>query len=81
MKESAITAKGQTTIPRAVRKALGVSAGDRVRYIVEGDEVRLVKVRSVMELDGMLAVARPPASLEEMDEGVAAGAAGDAGLE
>ncbi|MFO1210474.1 MAG: AbrB/MazE/SpoVT family DNA-binding domain-containing protein [Amaricoccus sp.] len=82
MQESAITAKGQTTLPRAVRNALGVTAGDRVRYIVEGNEVRLIKVRSVMELKGILHDAtRAPASLEDMDAGAAAGAAFDAGLE
>jgi AbrB family looped-hinge helix DNA binding protein len=82
MQESAITAKGQTTIPRAVREALGVAAGDRVRYIVEGEKVRLVKVRSVRELEGVLRDAkRPPASLEDMDAGAAALAAIDAGIE
>jgi AbrB family looped-hinge helix DNA binding protein len=82
MQESAITAKGQTTLPRAVRDALGVSAGDRVRYIVEGNEVRLVKVRSVMELKGVLRDGkRPAASLDDMDAGAAAGAAHDAGIE
>lgn len=75
MKESSITAKGQTTIPRSVREALGVSAGDRVRYIVEGNEVRLVKVGSVRDLYGMLRQpGRPAASIEEMEEGIAAGA-------
>jgi AbrB family looped-hinge helix DNA binding protein len=76
MKESAITAKGQTTLPRAVREALGVVPGDRVRYVVEGNEVRLFKVRSVMELEGMLyQEGRPPASLEDMEKAIAEGAA------
>ena len=82
MQESAITAKGQTTLPKAVREALGVSPGDRVRYVVDGDVVRLLKVLSVMDLAGVLC--RPggaPASLEEIEAGTAAGAAGDAGLE
>jgi AbrB family looped-hinge helix DNA binding protein len=75
MKESAITAKGQTTIPRSVRDALGVAPGDRVRYVVEGNEVRLLKVRSVMELDGLLySEGRPAASLDDMEEGIARGA-------
>ena len=82
MQELAVTAKGQTTLPRAVRDALGVSAGDRVRYVVEGNEVRLLKVRSVMEVEGLLHRAgRPTASLEDMDDGIAAGAARDAGME
>ena len=80
MKESAITAKGQTTLPRAVREALGVVAGDRVRYVVEGNEVRLLKVRSVMELEGLLrSEGRPAASLGEMEEGIARGAVASGG--
>ncbi|HIU88014.1 MAG TPA: AbrB/MazE/SpoVT family DNA-binding domain-containing protein [Candidatus Avilachnospira avistercoris] len=35
-------AKGQITIPKDVREVLGVSSGDRVTFIVEGDNVRLV---------------------------------------
>lgn len=79
MQESAVTSKGQTTLPRAVRDALGLSVGDRVRYVVEGAEVRLLKVRSVMDLAGVLHDAgRAPASIADMEEGIAAGAASDA---
>lgn len=34
--------KGQITIPKDVRTVLGVSNGDRVTFIVEGNIVRLV---------------------------------------
>jgi antitoxin PrlF len=34
-----ITAKAQTTIPRAVRLALGVKPGDEIAYEIEGDRV------------------------------------------
>jgi len=38
--QSKITAKGQTTVPREVREALGVDAGDRLVYeIREGEAV------------------------------------------
>ena len=37
-----IVAKGQVTIPKDVRTALGVSNGDRVTFVVEGNVVRLV---------------------------------------
>jgi antitoxin PrlF len=36
---SRITAKAQTTIPRAVRRALGVKPGDEIAYEIEGDHV------------------------------------------
>lgn len=77
MLESAITAKGQTTIPKSVRSSLGLGAGDRVRYIVLGREVRLLKACSVIELAGLLH--RPgaaPKSLADMDDAIAAGALG-----
>lgn len=33
---STITAKGQTTVPKAVRQALGLTSGDRVSFVVDG---------------------------------------------
>lgn len=75
MQESTVTIKGQTTIPRDVRAALGLKTGDKVRYVVMNGEVRLLKARPVVELEGVLA--RPgtqPVSIDEMDEAIAAGA-------
>ena len=37
-----VMAKGQITIPTDVREVLGVSSGDRVSFVVEGNTVRLV---------------------------------------
>ena len=37
-----VMAKGQVTIPKDVRRVLGVSKGDRVSFIVEGNTVRIV---------------------------------------
>ena len=37
-----VMAKGQVTIPKDVRDVLGVSSGDRVSFIVEGNTVRMV---------------------------------------
>ena len=34
-----ITAKGQTTVPRTVRQALGVGYGGRIAFRIEGDTV------------------------------------------
>lgn len=41
--ESTITAKGQTTVPKSVRQALGVDYGGRIAFFV--DEQRRVYVR------------------------------------
>ena len=37
-----VMAKGQVTIPKDVRKALGVTSGDRITFIVEGGSVRII---------------------------------------
>ena len=36
---STITAKGQTTVPKSVRQALGVKPGGRLLYRIEGNRV------------------------------------------
>ncbi len=46
---STITDKGQTTIPKPVREALGVGAGDRVMFRVDSD--RRVTVHRADEED------------------------------
>lgn len=35
-------AKGQVTIPKDVRDILGVTSGDRVAFVMEGNTVRIV---------------------------------------
>lgn len=37
-----VMSKGQITIPKDIREVLGVSNGDRVTFIVEGNTVRIV---------------------------------------
>lgn len=74
MVQSAITSKGQTTLPKSVRQALGVKAGDRVRYVVLDNDVRILPVRPVGRLFGALKHDGPPVTLEDMEEAVAEGA-------
>jgi AbrB family looped-hinge helix DNA binding protein len=42
MDNAKVMSKGQVTIPKDVREVLGVSNGDRVTFIVEGNSVRIV---------------------------------------
>lgn len=44
MLQSKVFANGSTTLPKPVRDALGVKAGDRVRYIISDDGVQIFKV-------------------------------------
>ena len=74
MLESAVTKKGQTTLPKPVRDTLGVKAGDRVRYVVLDGEVRILPVRPIRRLFGVLKHDGPPVTVEEMKRAAAAGA-------
>lgn len=44
-KESTLTSKGQITIPREVRRALGLRTGDKVLFEGDGSDVRVRPVR------------------------------------
>lgn len=43
---SKLTAKAQTTIPRPVRAALRVKAGDELAYVIEDGRVIVTKARN-----------------------------------
>ncbi len=45
---STITSKGQVTIPVEVRRVLHVGPHDKVSFIVDGDQVRLVPAMGVV---------------------------------
>lgn len=53
-----VTSKGQTTIPKSVREAAGLQAGDRIHFAVLADGTIIVrpKTRRISELG-----AKPPA--------------------
>ena len=77
MIESIIDGKGQTTLPKAVREALSVQPGNRVRYFIhQDDQVQIMAVRPIERLFGILRHDGPAVTLEEMDH-----AAGDGAVE
>lgn len=72
--ESAITTKGQATIPKAIREHLGLKPGDRVKFFVHPDgTVVLLPKLPVSALRGMLKPRGTRVTIEDMDEAVAAG--------
>jgi AbrB family looped-hinge helix DNA binding protein len=75
--ESAITVKGQATIPKAVRDHLGLKPGDRVKFFIhpDGTVVMLPKLPA-SALRGFLKRRRPPATIEEMNAAIADAGAG-----
>jgi antitoxin PrlF len=78
--ESAITVKGQATIPKAIREHLGLKPGDRVKFFVHPDgSVVLLPKLSASALRGMIKSRRGrPVTAQEMTEAVAEGAVGAA---
>ena len=46
--DTKVSNEGRVVIPAAVRSALGVGPGGRVRFIVEGGDVKLVTAQSLM---------------------------------
>jgi antitoxin PrlF len=72
-----MTSKGQLTVPAEVRARLGLHAGSRVSFVETDSGTYELRVErgSIQDLKGMLRWDGPPKTLEEMDEGIAAGAA------
>jgi len=77
--ESALSVKGQATIPKAIREHLRLRPGDRVKFFVhpDGSVVILPKIRT-SALKGIISLRKrqSPASIDEMNEAVVAGASG-----
>lgn len=71
MSEATVTSKGQITIPADIRKALGLTTGERVIFtqLDDGTTVMRAKTRSILELQGMLKPARHrrKVAVEEMN--------------
>lgn len=74
--ESALTIKGQATIPKAIREHLGLEPGDRVKFFKHPDgTVVLLPKLPTARLKGIVSGRRRrPATIAEMNEGVVAGA-------
>jgi AbrB family looped-hinge helix DNA binding protein len=71
--ESALSVKGQATIPKAVREHLCLRPGDRVKFFVHPDgTVVLLPKLPATSLRGIMKSRNPrSASLEEMDRAIA----------
>jgi antitoxin PrlF len=74
--ESALTSKGQATIPKPIRDHLGLKPGDRVKFLIQPDgRVAILPKAPIARLRGMIKSKMPRVSLEEMDTAIAEGAA------
>ena len=83
MMESAITVKGQATIPKEIRRHLGLKPGDRLKFFVHPDgTVVLLPKLPARSLRGMLRTRRRrPVTMAKMIKAVAEGASDGIGRE
>jgi AbrB family looped-hinge helix DNA binding protein len=72
--ESALSIKGQATIPKAIRDHLHLEPGDRIKFFMhpDGSVVILPKI-PISKLKGVVKVRRR-ASLEDMEVAISEGA-------
>lgn len=80
-----VTSKGQVTLPAAIRRHLGVSANDKVAFVIEADgsvRVRVPRYPTIASLRGAAGSLPHPLSWQEMrriareDHFISAGQAG-----
>ena len=72
-----VTSKGQLTVPANIREALKLRAGDKVEFMIHGDgTVRFLAINRPLEsLFGCIPYDGPTKTLDEIEEGIAEGAA------
>jgi len=73
MSVSTLTTKGQITLPRDVRRALGLAPGDKVDFVAIDGGFKLVALRQdIRALKGRLAGrVESPVTIDEMDDAIA----------
>ncbi len=78
MPAATLTSKGQLTLPKDVRAALGVGPGDRVDFVrmEDGNFAVMPATHSVKKLKGIIARPKKPVSLDDMDKAIAQAAGG-----
>jgi AbrB family looped-hinge helix DNA binding protein len=72
MSSSILSSKGQTTIPKDIRKWLNLHPGDRLEFVIDEDGRVLVLPASIdaSELAGMLKPPVRPVSVEDMNRAI-----------
>ena len=72
MSTSTLTSKGQTTIPKDVRKRLNLQPGDRLEFVIDEDG-RVLVLPANIDASGLAGMLKPPArpvSAEDMNRAI-----------
>ena len=72
MPTAVVTSKGQITIPKPVRDALGVETGDRVEFVEleRGVYTVVAATRDIRDLKGVIPKPAKSVSIEDMNRAV-----------
>ena len=71
MLESTMTRKGQVTIPKAIRDRLGVKEGEKVLFVMRGEEVVLKVIKgTILDLRGSVQPSAHPEDFEKIRRSV-----------
>jgi AbrB family looped-hinge helix DNA binding protein len=71
MPASTVTRKGQVTIPKEIRDSLGFKEGEKVFFVLRGDEVVLKAVRgNILDLKGSVQPRGRPEDFDAVRRGV-----------
>ncbi len=71
MTATTLTRKGQVTIPKPIRDRLGVREGEKVLFVVRGDEVVLKVLRgNILDLKGSVKATAHPENFEAVRRSV-----------
>ena len=72
MPEAKLTSKGQVTIPKEVREALQIDAGDRVQFFIREDGIVELRPQTVdlKDLYGILEYKGEAVTVEAMNEAI-----------
>lgn len=71
MMESTLTRKGQVTIPKEIRDRLGMKEGEKVIFVIRGEEVILKVVKgTILDLRGSVRRSTSPEDLEKIRQSV-----------
>jgi AbrB family looped-hinge helix DNA binding protein len=71
MSASTITRKGQVTIPKTIRDRLKVKEGEKVFFVMRGDEVVLKVLRgTILDLKGSVKASAHPEDFEAIRRSV-----------
>jgi antitoxin PrlF len=70
MHSSALTVKGQITIPVDIRKKLGLNPGDKIGFLIEDDHVVLFRKESNIEAAFGIVHPKTSANLQDIEEAI-----------